>query len=155
MKKYLAEAPWGIGIGNDYNSVPPNNRFRRLSTIPPDSEYVYIWVHTGIIGLSTFLFINAIILFGACHIIFFRLKNRSLQGIASGMTCAFISIHLGGYVNQVLMQFPNCLVFYGAMTIVYMLPSMEPAWNEYEEKMLEKQNLKKKIKEEKRRASRV
>ncbi len=155
MKKYLREAPWGIGIGNDYTNVPTNNRFRRLSTIPPDSEYVYIWVHTGVIGLVTFCIINAVILLGACWIVFFRLKSRSLQGIASGLTCAFISIHLGGYVNQVLMQFPNCLLFYGGMAIVYLLPGIETEWNEYEAQLLEKQNRKKKIKEEKLLASRV
>lgn len=155
MKKYLAEAPWGIGIGNAYNYISPNNKYRRLCTIPPDSEYVYIWVHTGIIGLTTFIIINGIILFGACYIIFFRLRNKSLQGIASGITCAFISYHLGGYANQILMQFPNCLVFYGAMTIVYTLPRMEPEWNVYETKMLEIQNERKRLREEKKKASRV
>lgn len=155
MKKYLAEAPWGIGIGTNYDDVPPNNKFYRLSKLPPDSEYIYIWVHTGIIGLTTFLIVNGIILFGACYIIFFRLKSKSLQGIASGIICSFISYHLGGYANQVLMQFPNCLVFYGAMAIVYALPSMESEWNEYEAKLLEKQNERKRLKAEKKFASRV
>lgn len=155
MKKYLAEAPWGIGIGNNYDDVPPNNKFYRLSKIPPDSEYIYIWVHTGIVGIITFLFVNAIIILGACHIVFFRLKSKSLQGIASGLTCSFIIIQLGGYVNQVLMQFPNCLLFYGAISIVYALPSMEAEWITYEAKQLEKQKEKDRIKEEKKRASRV
>lgn len=145
MKKYLSEAPWGIGIGTNYDDVPPNNKFYRLSKLPPDSEYVNIWVHMGIIGLTTFLIVNGIILFGACYIIFFRLNNKSLQGIASGISCAFISYHLGGYANQVLLQYPNCLLFYGAMTIIYTLPAMEPEWIKYEEKMMEKQNEKKKI----------
>ena len=136
MKKYLSEAPWGIGIGTNHGDVPPNNKFYRLSTMPPDSEYVYIWVHTGVIGITTFLIVNGIILFGACYIIFFRLKNRTLQGIASGLTSSFISYHLGGYANQVMMQFPNCLLFYGAITIVYTLPGIESQWTEYEAKLL-------------------
>ena len=155
MKKYLNEIPWGIGIGNDYNTVPSNNKFRRLATIPPDSEYVYIWVHTGNVGIVVFCIVNAIILLGACWIVFFRLKSKSLQGIASGLCCSFICIHLGGYVNQVLMQFPNCLLFYGGIAIVYVLPHMEEQWNEYEAQLLEKQNKKKRLKEEKRLESRV
>ena len=155
MKKYLAEAPWGIGLGTSNNDVPPNNKFARLCNIPPDSEYVYIWIHTGVIGLTLFIIINGLILFGTCYIVFFRLKSKSLQGIASGITCAFISYHLGGYANQILMQFPNCLVFYGAMAIVYTLPGMESEWNEYEAKMLEKQNERKRLKAEKKLASRV
>ena len=154
MKKYLDEAPWGVGLGNN-DDMSPNNKFYRVSHMPCDSEYVYIWIHTGAIGITTFLIVNAIILLGACHIVFFRLKNKALQGIASGLACSFISIHLGGYANQVLMQFPNCLMFYGGITIVYALPSIEPAWNDYEARLLEKQNRKKKLREEKLLASRV
>lgn len=155
MKKYLADAPWGIGVGTNYGDVPPNNKFHRLSTMPPDSEYVYIWVHTGIIGITTFVIVNGIILLGACIIIFLRIKSKSLQGIASGLTAAFMAYQLGGYANQVLMQFPNCLIFYGAMAIVYVLPSLENDWNEYEAKILEKQDERKRLRAEKRQASRA
>ena len=154
MKKYISEAPWGVGLGNN-DDMPPNNKFYRVSHMPCDSDYVYIWIHTGTIGITIFIIINGIILFGVCYIIFFRLNNKSLQGIASGITCAFISYHLGGYANQVLLQYPNCLLFYGAMTIIYTLPAMEPEWIKYEEKMMEKQNERKRLKAEKKLASRV
>ena len=153
MKKYLAEAPWGIGLGN--KALPANHKYYRLTSIPCDSEYVYIWVHTGAIGITTFLIINGIILLGASYIIFFRLRNKALLGIASGMTCAFISLHLGGYANQVLMQFPNCLLFYGGISIVFVLPRIESEWNEYEAELLEEQNKWKRLREGKRLASRV
>ena len=55
MKKYLKDAPWGIGIGMGYENVPANNKYRKLSTLPPDSEYVFIWQHTGIVGITVFL----------------------------------------------------------------------------------------------------
>ena len=56
MKKYLQDAPWGIGLASTQANIPANNKFRKLSDIPPDSEYVYIWVHTGIVGISVFIF---------------------------------------------------------------------------------------------------
>ena len=71
------------------------------------------------------------------------------------MCCAFVSIQLGGYGNQVLMQFPNCLLFYGGLTIVYILPFIENEWIEYENKQLAIQEEKKRLKLEKKRASRV
>ena len=106
MKKYLKDAPWGIGIAQGYGSVPANNKYTLMSTIPADSEYVYIWIRTGIIGITTFLICTAIMLLGACWIVLFRLRSPSLRGIGAGMCCAFVSIQLGGYGNQVLMQFP-------------------------------------------------
>ena len=155
MKKYLAEAPWGIGMAVGYKNIPANNKYTFMATVPPDSEYVFIWIHTGIIGITIFLICTAIMIFGACWIVLFRLKSPSLRGIGAGFCCAMVSQQLGGYGNQVLMQFPNCLVFYGGLTIVYVLPYIENEWIEFENKQLAIQEEKKRLKLEKKRASRV
>lgn len=155
MKKYMREAPWGIGMNVGYQNAPANNKYTFMATVPPDSEYVFIWIHTGIIGITTFLICTAIMLLGACWIVLFRLKSPSLRGIGAGFCCAFVSQQLGGYGNQVLMQFPNCLVFYGGLAIVYVLPWFEKEWIEWESKELAIQEEKKRLKLEKKRASRV
>ena len=155
MKKYLAEAPWGIGMAVGYKNVPANNKYTFMATVAPDSEYVFIWIHTGIIGITVFLICTAIMLIGACWIVFFTLKNPSLRGIGSGFCCAFVSQQLGGYGNQVLMQFPNCLIFYGGLSIVYILPWIENEWIAYENEQLAIQEEKKRLKLEKKKQSRV
>lgn len=155
MKKYMKEAPWGIGMNIGYLNVPTNNKYTFMATVPPDSEYVFIWIHTGIIGITIFLICTAVMLIGACRIVFFKIKSSSLRGIGAGLCCAFVSQQLGGYGNQVLMQFPNCLVFYGGLTIVYILPHIESEWIEYENKLLAKQEERKKLKLEKKKQSRV
>ena len=53
------------------------------------------------------------------------------------------------------MQFPNCLTFYGGLAIVYILPYLEPAWVELEEKRFAEQEERKRLKLEKKLASRV
>jgi hypothetical protein len=155
IKKYIADAPWGLGLGVSYDNVPANNKYKKLSTIPPDSEYVFIWVHTGPIGITVFLILTAIMFIGACWITMFKIKCRSLMGIGAGLCSAFAAIQLGGYANQVLMQFPNGLTFYGGLAIVYILPYLEPAWIELEEKRLAEQEERKRLKLEKKLASRV
>jgi hypothetical protein len=92
---------------------------------------------------------------GACWIVLTKLKNRSLIGIGGGLCSAFVSIQLGGYANQVLMQFPNCLMFYGGLTIVYILPYIEPEWIELENQRLAAQEERERLKLEKKLASRV
>ena len=155
IKKYIQDAPWGIGVGMNQEYVPSNNKYKRLSMIPPDSEYVFIWVRTGPIGLTVFIITTLIMLGGACWTILFKLKNKSLVGIGGGLCGAFVAIHLGGYANQILMQFPNCLIYYGGLSIVYVLPYIEPAWNEYENKKIKEKKEKKRIKLEKKLATRV
>lgn len=155
MKKYLAEAPWGIGLAVGYKNVPANNKYTFMATVAPDSEYVFIWIHTGIIGITLFLICTVIMIAGACWIVLFRLKSPSLRGIGAGFCCAMISQQLGGYGNQVLMQFPNCLIFYGGLAIVYVLPHIENEWIAYEEEQLAKEAEKKRLKEEKKKTSKV
>ena len=122
-----------------------------MATVAPDSEYVFIWIHTGIIGITLFLICTVIMIAGACWIVLFRLKSPSLRGIGAGFCCAMISQQLGGYGNQVLMQFPNCLIFYGGLAIVYVLPHIENEWIAYEEEQLAKEAEKKRLKEEKKK----
>ena len=155
MKKYIRDAPWGIGIGMGMDNVPANNKYRKLATIPPDSEYVFIWLRTGPIGITIFIITTLIMFCGACWIVMFKLKNKSLIGIGGGFCCAFVAIQLGGYANQILMQYPNCLIFYGGLATVYILPYIEPAWIELENKQLAERAEKKRLKLEKKLASRV
>ena len=155
MKRYMKEAPWGIGMHIGYGNVPANNKYAYMSTVPPDSEYVFIWIHTGEIGITVFLILTAIMTAGACWIVLFRINSPSLRGIGAGMCCAFVSQQLGGYGNQVLMQYPNCLVFYGGLTIVYILPHIEKEWVEYEAGLLAKEEERKRLKKEKREKSRT
>lgn len=154
IKKYIKDAPWGIGLGMGYN-VPSNNKYSKLATIPPDSEYVYIWIRTGPIGITVFIITTIIMFLGACRVVLFQLKNRSLIGIGGGLCGSFVAIQLGGYANQVLMQFPNCLIFYGGLAIVFVLPYIEPEWVKYEEQLLVKEEEQKRLKLEKKLASRV
>ena len=155
MRKYMKDAPWGIGIGMMSNNVPANNKYNLMASIPTDSEYVFIWLRTGKIGITTFILTMLMMLGGACYVVMFRLKSPSLIGIGGGLCSGFVAIQLGGYANQVLMQFPNCLIFYGGLSIVYILPYLEPAWVEYEKKKLAIQEEKKRLKLEKKLAKRV
>ena len=155
IKKYLRDAPWGLGISSTQANIPANNKYRKLSDIPPDSEYVYIWVHTGIIGICVFLFCMLLMWIGGCWIVMFKLKSPSLIGIGGGLCSAFIAIQLGAYANQILFQYPNGLTFFGGLAIVYILPYLESDWIKYEEQRLTKQEAKKRLKKIKKLAKRV
>ena len=136
IRKYIKEAPWGIGLGMSQENIPNNNKYHHLAAIPPDSEYVFIWVHTGPIGVTVFAACMALIFVGGCRIVLFKLKNKTLIGIGAGLCGAFAAINLGGYANQVLFQYPNGLTFFGGMAIVYVLPALEPEWIEYEKRQI-------------------
>jgi hypothetical protein len=155
IKKYMKDIPWGIGLGMSSENIPTNNKFYKLSAIPPDSEYVFIWVRTGPIGVSIFTFCMLLIFVGGCSVVLFKLHNKSLLGIGAGLCCAFVSINLGGYANQVLYQYPNGITYFGGMAIVYILPYLEPEWDKYEKMRIAQIEESKRLKLEKKLAKRV
>lgn len=155
MKKYMKDMPWGTGIGMMGEDVPRNHKLHALMYIPPDSEYVFIWIRTGAIGISVFIASMLIMALGACCYVFFKIKNPQVRGIGAGLTCAFFSIQVGGYANQVLMQFPNCFTFYCGLAIVFILPYLEEGFKAQNDKELEQQNAWYKKRLEKKRAKRV
>lgn len=155
IAKYMKDAPWGIGIGMMSDNIPAWNKFRLLSEIPPDSEYVFIWVRTGPIGVTIFTICMIMMLLGGCYIVLFKLKSPSLIGIGGGLCSAFVSIHLSGYANQVLYLYPNGLTFFGGMAIVYVLPYLESEWIKYEENLVAAKAERKRLRLEKKLASRV
>ena len=53
------------------------------------------------------------------------------------------------------MQFPNIVIFYGGLATVFTLPKIEQDFNEYEADELAKEAERKRLRLEKKRASRV
>ena len=155
ISKYMKDAPWGIGIGIFSYDIPAWNKFKKLSEIPPDSEYVFVWVRTGPIGVAVFAFCMVLMLGGACCVVLFKLKSPSLIGIGGGLCSAFTAIQVSGYANQVIYQYPNGLTFFGGLAIVYILPYLEPEWIKFEQERLAKQEERKRLKLEKKLATRV
>ena len=153
MAKYLKQAPWGMGLGMNADKVPANNKYKILSNTPPDSTYVYIWVHTGIIGVTIFALMNILILLGGCRSVLLNINSPVLRGIGASLCCGFIGINLGGYGNQILTQYPNTFIFYGGMALVYLLPKIEPQYIKFEEEDKLRIEEKKKKKEEKKKKS--
>lgn len=155
LKKYLKDAPFGLGFNINENSVPANHKYKIVYETSNDSTYVYLWQRVGIVGAILFAICNGIILFGGSLITMFSLKNRACIGIGASFCCAFLSIHAGGYANHILLQYPNVLLYYGGMAIVYLLPDIEKEYELYENKLLSEQEERKRLKLEKKKQSRV
>lgn len=95
----LKDKPLGIGIGGRMIDIE-NLNIQQDNTIPPDSFYVDLWIQTGIIGLSIYISILAVILLRCCYIIMFRIKNEKLRHILAAMLSGIFGLWLNGYVGN-------------------------------------------------------
>lgn len=125
MKRYIDELPLGLGAGIRGEDVPQSNKNHFLSVVPPDSTWVYVNIHYGHLGRFIFLLSFLGMCFYAGWIVFFRIKDPELRGLLAGMVSGSTAMVVAGYANQIMLQFPNCFVFFGQLIIVYLGPDIE------------------------------
>lgn len=125
LKKYMKDAPFGLGLNIDEGNIPANHKYKIVYQTSNDSTYVFLWQRAGIVGEILFAIVNGLILLGGVVIVFVRLKSKVCIGIGSAFCCAFAAIQVGGYANHILLQYPNLILYYGGMSIVYLLPGIE------------------------------
>jgi len=117
LRKMLADKPFGYGIGSTNSSGQDDSK---TITIPPDSGLVRLWIETGIVGLTIYLLIMAIIMGRGCYILFFKIKDPELKGIETALLCGFAGMLAASYANDVFMPFPNGPVLYMSIAFVFM-----------------------------------
>ena len=130
LKAYMSEIPFGIGLGVDREEVPPQNKFYFVATCPPDSELVYIWIHTGKVGLIVYLALQILMYICACCILLFRVRNPEIRGPLTGMLCGTAGMLVASYANQIYFQFPNGPLIYTCLTLVFLAPYFDRQYSE-------------------------
>lgn len=115
MEKYLRDVPMGIGAGIRFGDVPPSNKNYFLSIVPPDSTWVYIHIRYGIIGKYCFLFsFFGITIFGS-FVVLTKTRHKEVTGQLAATVSGCAAMVIAGYSNQIMTQYPNCLLFFGTM----------------------------------------
>ncbi|MBO0950256.1 O-antigen ligase family protein [Fibrella forsythiae] len=111
LKAYLADLPFGTGIGSSSGAGVRFTPWHWAAQIPPDSWYVQLWIETGIVGLSVYLFVLAgIIMTGIWKL--WQLKDPWLTTMMLILLCEFIGICVVSYSNPILGQFPTSTMLY-------------------------------------------
>ena len=130
LKAYMSEIPFGIGLGVDSEEVPPQNKYRFVATVAPDSELVYIWIHTGMVGLIVYLVLQVLMYICGSCILLFRVRNPEIRGPLTGMLCGTAGMLVASYANQIYFQFPNGPLIYTCLTLVFMAPYFDRQYSE-------------------------
>lgn len=135
LKSYMAEAPFGIGIGVAGTDLSPTNKFYFVATCAPDSDLVYIWMRTGVVGLSVYLILYVITFAIACFILLFRIKNPEIRGPLTALLCGSVGLFVASYANQIFFQFPNGPIIYTSLTLIFLGPYFDKQYsNELEQR---------------------
>ena len=129
LKAYMKEAPFGIGIGVQPSDISVQNKFYFVSTCASDSDLVYIWMRLGVVGLTIYLILQFIIYAYGAYIILFKIKNEEIRGLLTGLLCGCAGLLVASYANQVSLQFPNGLLSFTCLTLVFLGPYLDKQYS--------------------------
>lgn len=129
MKELMVHKPFGYGIGL---SKAGNFESKEKMPYPPDSWLVSVWVETGIVGLILYLAIHGILFAWCSWILMFKVRNKSLRGLAAAWLCMNAGFFIAAYVNDV-MQYPNQLPIYIGFALCFAAPHIDRRITEEEQ----------------------
>lgn len=119
LRVYLADKPFGAGIGLGGGKAREFLPNAYLSHIPTDSWFVMLWVETGIVGLILNLLILFYIVAYGSYMVMFKIEDKELRGYITALTCGVIGIIATSYGNEVLGQFPTAFLVYISMAFMF------------------------------------
>ncbi len=125
LKRYLADKPFGGGLGSAGNWGLRFSPGTFLAETPTDSWYVQIWAEQGIVGLTLHLFILFFILAYSGYYIMFISKNEDYKGKAMALLSGMFGIMAASYGSGALGQMPNGIIIYMSMSFIFLMKEWE------------------------------
>ena len=124
LSTYLADHPFGGGVGVIGNSGIKHNPTNPLSSIPPDSYWVKVWAMYGVVGFVIWLGIMLYIL-GKCCGIVWNIRDKKLRTQLIALTAGAAGSLFCSYGNEVINFMPSALVVYLSWAFVFRGPQLD------------------------------
>jgi O-Antigen ligase len=121
LKDYLANKPFGTGVGTLGMWGLKYNKGKFISTIPPDSLYVKIWAMYGIVGFIIW-FGMMLYITGKCAGIIWNTRDPILRNKLIALCAGSTGILLCSYGNEVMNQMPSSIIVYTSWALIWMSP---------------------------------
>ena len=125
LRQIMESYPFGNSLGMSAGRAKRYGDFSPLTDIPTDSWFVQIWVETGIAGQLLYFLLMGFIFIKGGIIIFFRLKKPEIKGLCAGMLAGVAGLFVMSSNNEVFTQFPNGVIVYTLIAIVFMAEKIE------------------------------
>lgn len=121
LKVYLADKPFGKGIGAGGSWAKRFSPDSYLADIPLDSWYVKVWVDTGIVGLSLHILLLLIITFSASYKIYYMPKGQ-WRTIQTALVSGYFGMVVASYGNQLYGQTPTVIIVIISIALLSITP---------------------------------
>lgn len=124
LKDYLKTRPFGGGLGVTGFWGSKYNSDKFLSTVPPDSYWVKVWVMYGVVGLSIWFSIMMYIL-GKCCGIIWKIQDKKLKFKLIALCSGAAGIFFASYGNEIINDMPSAMIVSVSWVLIYLGPKLD------------------------------
>ncbi|MDO9553523.1 O-antigen ligase [Rhodonellum sp.] len=116
--KYLADKPFGGGIGSAGYFGLRFSPDTLLANTPTDSWYVRIWAETGIVGLIIHV-AGILIILGLGFFKIFNIDDPGLRNTMGALLAGLTGIVLASYGNSIIGQYPSNIICFISIPLIW------------------------------------
>ncbi len=124
LKAFLADMPFGAGLGMSGTNGVKYNAHEPIANIPPDSYWVKVWVMYGVVGLFIWIALNAYII-GKCSGIVWKIKDPKLKAKLIALTAGSVGCFVCSYGNEVMNGMPSSVILFMSWSFVLIGPYLD------------------------------
>lgn len=122
--KYLADKPFGGGIGTAGYWGYRFNPESLMANTATDSWYVKVWAETGIVGIVLHFGFAAFVLAKAFKAVHYT-ENKKLRTVGLALLASIGGVLASSYGNQVFGQMPTGMVMNIAIPLLFIIPKIK------------------------------
>ncbi|WP_036692037.1 O-antigen ligase family protein [Pedobacter glucosidilyticus] len=124
LKEALKNLPFGGGVGITGVNGDKYNSDKYLSSIPPDSYWVKIWVMYGVVGLVIWFSFIMYLLGKSCGLVW-NIEDKKLKTKAIALTSGVAGLFFCSYGNEVMNGLPSSIIMYMSWAYVFLIPKFD------------------------------
>ena len=124
LKDYLKTRPFGGGLGVTGFWGAKYNADKFLSTVPPDSYWVKVWVMYGVVGLTIWFSIMMYILGKSCGIIW-KIQDKGLRFKLIALCSGAAGIFFASYGNEIINDMPSAMIVSISWAFIFLGPIID------------------------------
>ncbi|MAZ96893.1 MAG: hypothetical protein CMP53_05145 [Flavobacteriales bacterium] len=117
LTKYMADKPFGGGVGSAGNWGQRFAPGSFLADTPTDGLFPRIWMETGIVGLILFIVLLLFLVFWMGYRLW-NLPQGRIRQILTGLYAGYCGLILSSYANETMTQVPMSIVSYAIPALI-------------------------------------
>ncbi|MCI1720508.1 MAG: O-antigen ligase family protein [Bacteroidales bacterium] len=125
IRAYMSGKYFGVGLGMSEQKALKYNPDSEIAKIPTDSWIYTVFVETGLVGVLFYVSMFLYFIIYGISISLHKIHDKFIRGVVIAATGCVAGILFASYGNGILAQFPNGIVSFVLIGVIFAAPYVD------------------------------